>query len=386
MDETTLRRLFTTRYGRAPEIVARAPGRVEFIGNHTDYNGGAVLGAAIDRCVWVAAAPADVPSLRFVSGEEGGVVETSLPATGGRFAGSDQWAHYPLGVWLALGELGFPRPPAFDLLVLSDLPVGAGLSSSAALELATALALIGLVPGASVDRAQLAAIGRRAENVHVGVPCGILDQGSCAFGAPGRLVHIDCRGPVFTTVPISPAARLWVFDSREKHSLVDGLYAERHRECMSAARVLGVAWLAEVAPEELPRALPLLDPPVRDRARHVIEENARVAATVTALESGDLAAAGRLLTASHRSSRRFFANSTPALDSLADRLSAHPRTFGARLTGGGFGGAVLALTGPDFSATDAAEIATGHTAAGHPQPQVLALQTAAGASVVWRRD
>lgn len=385
MDTPTIQSLsdkFQQIYGHAPKVIARAPGRIEFIGNHTDYNGGAVLGAAIDRYVWVAAAPNPAGRLRLFSVDSSPVLE--LPADPGtRITGSDSWANYPLGVWRSLRDFNLPRPAGFDLLVASDLPTGAGLSSSAALELATALALLDF-EHTTVPPAQLANLGRHAENKYVGVPCGILDQGTSAFGRAGQLVHIDCRGPSFSTVPFPGSAHLWIFNTREKHALIDGLYATRHRECLDAAQALGVALLADLTPAQFHAVAGKLPPAPAQRAQHVIEEHARVHDTVTALERGDLAAVGRLLTASHRSSQKLFENSTPALDQLVDLLTAHPAVYGARLTGGGFGGAVMALTRDTFSEADAQDIARRYRSAEHGAPQILHLQSADGAQVVGR--
>ncbi len=377
---------FQQVFGHAPAVIARAPGRVEFIGNHTDYNGGAVLGAAIDRYVWVAAAPSPTGRLRLFSASGATVLE--LPADPGtRITGSDSWANYPLGVWRSLRDFNLPQPADFDLLVASDLPPGAGLSSSAALELSTALALLALA-GATIEPGRLAALGRHAENRYVGVPCGILDQGTSAFGRAGHLVHIDCRGPVFSLVPFPSSAHLWIFNTREKHALIDGLYATRHQECLDAAKALGVALLADLAPAQLAGktgssgglALP---PNLAKRAKHIVEEHARVHDTVEALRRGDLATVGRLLTASHRSSQHLFENSTPALDALVNLLEPHPAVFGARLTGGGFGGAVMALTKDTFTETDAAEVAGRHMARHGRAPEIIHLQSADGAQVTW---
>jgi galactokinase len=398
-DSSTLTAQFQQTYGRAPAVIARAPGRVEFIGNHTDYNGGAVLGAAIDRYVWVAAAlPGDGPDkhrprssaercnqggrLRLCSANGPAVLE--LPADPGtRITGSDSWANYPLGVWRSLRDFNLPRPAGFDLLVVSDLPAGAGLSSSAALELSTALALLTLAD-ATIEPGRLAALGRHAENKYVGVPCGILDQGTSAHGRAGHLVHIDCRGPVFSLVPFPPAAHLWIFNTREKHALIDGLYATRHRECLDAAAALGVALLADLTPAQLAPLEHRLTPALAQRARHVIEEHARVHDTVDALQRGDLATVGRLLTASHRSSQHLFENSTPALDALVNLLEPHPAVLGARLTGGGFGGAVMALTRDTFTEKDAAEISRLHAARQGRAPETIHLRSADGAQVLWR--
>lgn len=382
MNERILSENFRQRYGRAPQVIARAPGRIEFIGNHTDYNGGAVIGAAIDRYVWVAAAPAaNATRLRFASGLDGQTVEIPAAATE-KLTGAEAWINYPRGVWRSLAEFKLPAPAAFDFLVGSDLPTGAGLSSSAALELSTALALLELAGAPAIPPATLAALGRHAENVYVGVPCGILDQGTSAFGRAGQLVHIDCRGPSFSTFPLPSDVSLWVFNTLEKHALVDGLYSARHRECKEAADALGAKFLTEVPLAEFNAKAARLPAKAAARARHVIEENERVAAVVRALEAGDLRAVGQLLVASHRSSRDLFENSTPTLDSLVELLTATPGVYGARLTGGGFGGAVMALTDRSFTAAKAAEIAARHAARGHPRPEAIELHTADGARLL----
>lgn len=376
---------FRSTYGSPPSVVARAPGRVEFIGNHTDYNGGAVLGAAIDRYVWVAAATNPSGRLRLFSA--GGQSVLELPSDpGARITGPDSWANYPLGVWRSLKDFGLKQPAGFDLFVQSNLPAGAGLSSSAALELATALALLHLVDQADLPADRLAALGRHAENKYVGVPCGILDQGTSAFGQAGHLVHIDCRGPSFSRVPFPANAHLWIFNTREKHALIDGLYATRHKECLDAAKALGVQFLADLTPAQLAGksadGVHALPKDLAKRARHIVEEHARVHDTAEALQRGDLATVGRLLTASHRSSQHLFENSTAALDQLVDLLEKHPAVLGARLTGGGFGGAVMALTNEDFTEQDAVDIALAYPAGHGRDPEVIHLQTADGAKVL----
>ena len=243
---------FTRRYGQAPSVVTRAPGRIEFIGNHTDYNGGTVLGAAIDLGVWVAVRPAPAGFLRFASDSQHGdaAVWTSAP---GRLSGAQRWANYPLGVWTTFREFGLKQPDGLEYLVASNLPVGAGLSSSAAIELASALAFLGLT-GETPPRETVVQLGRRAENDFVGVPCGIFDQSVSGFGRKDHLVFIDCRGPRIETVPLPTGAHFWVFNTRVKHALIDGLYATRHRECLDAAKALGVELLADVTPAQLARA------------------------------------------------------------------------------------------------------------------------------------
>ncbi len=371
---------FAKLYQGPPSVVARAPGRIEFIGNHTDYNGGTVLGAAINLGVWVAARPAPAGALHFASDSENErvLVRTDAPE---KLAGAQRWANYPLGVWLALREFKRRQPSGLEYLAYSNLPVGAGLSSSAAIELASALAFLELT-GETAPREIVAQIGRHAENHFVGVPCGILDQTVSGFGRRDHLVFIDCRGPHVETVPIPPGAHFWVFNTHAKHALIDGLYAARHRECMDAARMLGVQLLADVTPAALEQGRARLPEAVFRRAKHVVEEIERVAKVRAALTRGDLAAVGRLLTESHRSSQRQFENSTAELDLLVDLLTDTPHVFGARLTGGGFGGAAMALTDAEFSPAMAEGIAGAYARRFGSRPDVLHCETGDGAELV----
>jgi galactokinase len=371
---------FRATFDRAPEIMARAPGRIEFIGNHTDYNGGTVLGAAIDRGVWVALAARADAEWNFASGQKKGVVRMKA----GDFTkqtGVNSWVDYPLGVIHSLRLFGVSAPAGFDYLAISDLPLGAGLSSSAAIELASAFAFT-RAAGVAPTRETLVTAARHAENNFVGVPCGILDQGVSGFGKKEHLVFIDCRGPRFDLVPLPRGAHFWIFNTHTKHALVDGLYAARHRECMEAAKALGVAFLVDVPRAALDAAHGRLSPIAEKRARHIIDEIDRVTATVAALRANDLGAVGKLLTASHRSSQKLFENSTPELDLLVDTLSAMPGVHGARLTGGGFGGAVMALTSPDFGDAEAERVTKAYEGKFNARPDFLHAQTADGAEVI----
>jgi galactokinase len=371
---------FHAVFGRGPTVITRAPGRIEFIGNHTDYNGGTVLGAAIDRGIWVGLAPRDDGRRRFGSEQADDVidlpVDTLVPQTG-----EAAWTNYPLGVLAALPEFALQVPAGFDFMVVADLPPGSGLSSSAALELSSALAFLALTDQ-HPDRETVVKVGRFAENHFVGVPCGILDQGVSGFGRKDHLVFIDCRGPEFATVPMPPAAQFWIFNTHTKHALVDGLYAARHRECMAAARLLGVTQLMDVSPEQLAEKISALPPIEGKRAKHIVEEIARVAATQTALAAGDLQALGALLTASHRSSQTLFENSTPELDFLVDELIQQAGVFGSRLTGGGFGGAVMALTDARFGDDQAQAVARAYAARFGSAPEILQTRTGDGAEVI----
>jgi len=375
---------FKKVFGKQPEFVTRAPGRIEFIGNHTDYNGGTVLGASINLGLCVAIAGRDDKQRRFFSGLGGSLV--CLPAGAPvKQKGRASWTNYPLGVLAALPHFGLRAPEGFDLLVMSDLPSGAGMSSSAAFELSSALAFLKLTGQAGkVDRATLAKIGRHAENNFVGVPCGILDQGVSSFGRKDHLVFIDCKGPRFATVKLPAGVHFWVFNTHTKHALVDGLYAARHRECMEAAKALGVALLADTSVAALEKAAKAgkLAGDALKRSRHVVEEIARVNGTKRALAKGDLAAVGKLLTASHRSSQQQFENSTPELDTLVDLLASTAHVYGARLTGGGFGGAVMAMTDETFGRKQAAKVVAAYKKKYGAQPDVIHCQTGDGATVL----
>jgi galactokinase len=371
---------FRAVYGRSPEVVTRAPGRIEFIGNHTDYNGGTVLGASINRSVWVALAHRDDAEKRFFSAISPEVV--TLPAgVATRQSGRASWINYPLGVWVTLPLFGQRQVAGFDYLALSDLPVGSGLSSSAAIELASALAFLSAMKQ-DPSRETVVKIGRQAENNFVGVPCGLLDQGVSGFGRKDSLVFIDCKAPSFSTVPLPAGAHFWVFNTHTRHSLVDGLYAERHRECMEAAKTLGVSWLADAPPAAIEAARPKFPGVSYRRAKHVVEEIARVGQTVRALQMADMAAVGKLLTASHRSSQHLFENSTAELDFLVDRLVANSHVHGARLSGGGFGGAVMALTDAAFSEAQAEPVIAAYARNFGASADVLHCQTADGAEVL----
>lgn len=371
---------FRALFGRSAEFVARAPGRIEFIGNHTDYNGGTVLGAAINRAVWVALARRGDGWWNFASEQKKSAVRVRAGDVT-KQTGDASWANYPLGVLAALPEFGLRGPSGFDYLAMSDLPAGAGLSSSAAIELASALVLLEAA-GEHPSRETVVKIGRQAENNFVGVPCGILDQGVSGFGEKEHLVFIDCRGPRFETVPLPAGAHVWIFNTHTKHALVDGLYAARHRECMDAATALGVALLADVSPAALLAAEGKLSAVAFQRARHVVEEIVRVETVVSALRRGELAAVGKLLTASHRSSQRLFENSTAELDFLVEALVATPHVYGARLTGGGFGGAVMALTSEKFGEAQARAVAEIYAKKFGAAPDVLHTQTANGAELL----
>ena len=380
MTTETLIDRFRAAFARDPQLVARAPGRIEVIGNHTDYNGGAVLGAAINRFTWVGLALRADGARRFASDGRPDLVEIRADATERR-TGGQSWVNYPLGVLVAMQGSGIGIPEGFDFMAVSNVLPGAGLSSSAAIELSSCLVFLEAT-GKRVPREELVALGRRAENEFVGVPCGILDQGVSCFGRKDKLVYIDCRGPRFDTVPLPAGSNFWIFNTHTKHALIDGLYAARHQECMDAAAVIGVPLLVDATPAMLAAAETRLSRTAYKRARHVIDEIARVGQAVSALRAGDLPALGRLLYASHRSSRTWFENSSPELDFLVDGLEEEKGVYGARLTGGGFGGAVMALTSDAFGQEGVGRISEAYLAAFGSRPEIIHALTDDGASLV----
>lgn len=337
----------------AEPVRAASPGRIEFIGNHTDYNGGQVLGVALNLQVTVEAQPRDDDRLIFSSEGLDAVFEGSLNAAG-RQSGVSSWANYPLGIIEVMKGAGYPLKHGLELAFASDLPTGAGLSSSAAIELAT-LEAICSVMGVSLSRTEKVLMAQKAENDFVGVPCGMLDQAVSCFGKVDHLVRIDCALTDFQTVPLPAGLHFWVFNSNHKHSLVDSMYAQRHAECRNAlAKIQQIHPTQEFLAQAPLKALEHIESgsDVWKRARHVIEEHRRVLQCVEALEADDLQAVGDLLFASHESSRTLFENSIPELDTFVELLAGYrdQGVIGARLTGGGFGGAVMALTSAAFTA------------------------------------
>ena len=347
---------FAARFGREASFFASAPGRANLIGEHTDYNEGLVLPFAIARRTAVAAARRSDRRVRVASASAPGLVEFDLDRdrqgssdrteSGDRpeFREWPRWGDYVRGVvreCLATGGDG-PRldPGGFDAWIDSDLPVGAGLSSSAALEIATAT-LVEALAGRRLDPVGKARLCRRAEQRHAGVPCGIMDQMASALADEGDLLFLDCRDESFRAIAW-PAddARLVVVDSGLPHDLGEGEFARRVAQCREAARRLGVDSLRDATPADLVRLEG--DALLHARARHVVEENARVLAAVAAIEARDWRRLGVLLDEGHASLRDLYEVSRPEMDRLVEELR-EAGALGARMTGGGFGGCVVAL-------------------------------------------
>jgi galactokinase len=336
VDRIALASSFESSFGRPPGLISEAPGRVNLIGEHTDYNRGFVLPVAINFTVAVAAAAREdgtvrARSLDFEQWDE------FQAATVRRFMGTAGWRNYVRGVAWALQDNNVPLNGA-DLAITGDVPKGAGLSSSAALEVAVAGALAAVV-GAEIGLVELAASCRRAENLFVGVQCGVMDQMASVLGASGNAILIDCDSLKTELVPLPDGVELVVVDSAVSRNLADTAYNERREDCSRAAAMLGVESLRDADIQ----GVGSLPDPIGRRARHVITENARVLAMVEALSREDIGAAGRLMYESHASLRDDFEVSVPELDLLVDLACAQEGVIGARLTGAGFGGCTINL-------------------------------------------
>ncbi|MDD5200827.1 MAG: galactokinase [Terrimicrobiaceae bacterium] len=316
-------------------LSAFAPGRIELLGNHTDYNEGVVLSAAIDLGVTVAGERLADGRISLASAG----FEPAEIAPGQPLLRTGTWMDYPLGVVAMLRADG-AGVGGFRAEFSSTLPVGSGLSSSAAMEVATAVFLRDLF-GLQLPALEIAKLGRRAENDFVGVGCGLLDQVSSVFGRRQHAIFLDCRTETVERIPFPAGVDLLVVQSGVAHALTGGEYDERRAQCFEAARRLGVPALRDVTSAGLSSA-PDLPDVVRRRAAHIVGENERVLEAVGFLRAGNIAAFGRLMAASHESSRVNFENSTPELDLLVEIALRQPGVHGARLTGGGFGGAIVA--------------------------------------------
>lgn len=369
---------FQSVHGATPTGVWAAPGRVNLIGEHTDYNDGFVLPIALPHAAKAAVRLRTDGLLRLWS-EQGDGQVTELDVAGltpGTVAG---WAKYPAAVVWALREAGHQVGGA-DFWFDSDVPTGAGLSSSAALECVVATAYRDLYE-LPLDNARLALLAQRAENAFVGVPCGVMDQMASMCCAEGNALFLDTRDLSQRQVPLDLAAqglRLLVVDTRVKHDLADGAYAELRAGCEQAAALLGLSALRDLTPADLPAALDRLPAELRPLVRHVVTEDARVEQAITLLDGGDLAGLGPVLTAGHASLRDDYRVSCPETD-LAVAAAVEAGALGARMTGGGFGGSVIALVAAERVDEIAAAVLGAFKAAGHTEPRTFTATPAAGA-------
>ncbi|MEQ8847586.1 galactokinase [Botrimarina sp.] len=372
------RRLFRERYGAEPQVVAAAPGRVNLIGEHTDYNDGFVLPMAIERHTVVAAARRESgDTARFYSAAMDQQVE--LPLVGGRRR-VPGWAGYLRGVLDAYRREGVAAP-ALDAVVVSTVPLGGGLSSSAALEVSLALVLEGLT-GVAKSPAERALLCQRAEHEGAGVPCGVMDQFSSALCRAGHLMLLDCRSREPRMVPLADGSvAVLITNSNVKHELTGGEYAERRAQCEEAARTLGVAKLRDATPERVAAAEAELGPLPFRRARHVVGENLRTEQAAAAVAQSDWPAAGRLMYASHAAMRDDFEITVPEIDKLveiAQAIGPAGGVIGSRMTGGGFGGCTVSLVEADKAESVAAALHERYRSATGIEPTCFATRPAAG--------
>jgi galactokinase len=370
---------FETLYGAAPDGVWSAPGRVNLIGEHVDYNGGLCLPMAIPQRTHAAARRREDRVVRVSSGRSPIV---TVPLDEVRPGHPSGWAAYPVGVLWALERAGHPVGGA-DIRITSDVPSGAGLSSSAAIEAAVAVAADGLwhlgLADDDAGRAMLAAACQRAENDIVGAPTGGMDQTAALRAREAHALLLDCRTMAGTHVPF--AHEVLVIDTRTHHALVDGQYAVRRAECERAAADLGVSLLADVSPTRLEETLGAVgDPVARRRARHVVSEIERVrrAGAVLSAAVVDLAELGRLFTASHASLRDDFEVSSEELDVAVD-AALDAGALGARMTGGGFGGSVIALVVPGGAGAVVGAVRRAFRQAGWRRPRTFLVSAGAAA-------
>ena len=379
---------FEAKFGAKPAKVAYAPGRIEVLGNHTDYNEGFVFSAAIDKGTFFAASPADDDKITLVALDMDETYEVELSAVAPVKSGMT-WANYPLGTFNWLFE-GRPTEAnlGFKAVFGGNIPLGAGLSSSAALEMATVLALQKIY-GTSFGRTELAKIGQKAEHTFAGCPCGLLDQASSLYGKAGALVKSDFRSNEFETVNLGDKVAFMMVKSNAKHALVDGAYASRRQACEDAAKYFacvlkkgGVTHLRDVTAAEWILYRGGLSETTAKRAIHPIGEDERVLQGAALLEKGDLKAFGALMYDSQESSRNWFENSCEELDAIVDAAKAIPEVYGARLSGGGFGGSCCLLVNPAAADKIAAQISKEYKAKFGDEPVCSVIQPSDGAHLV----
>jgi galactokinase len=328
---------FSELFGRPPRCRAEAPGRVNLMGDHTDHNEGLVFPAAIPRRTTVELAPSSGKRVRAWSREMGERIEEYALGAEER---TGEWVDHVRAVTFVLAK-NHPSIEGFDVRIASSIPPGGGLASSAALSVALFRALRDAF-ALPLDDLRIAALAREAENGFIGAPVGIMDPMAVTFATPDRAMFLDTRDLAFALVPLPHAAELAVVHSGVEHRHATGGYGARRAECALAAARLGVPTLRDLSPEDFPR-IDLLEPPLGRRARHVVTENGRVLETVAAFRDGRIDDAGRVFFESHRSLAEDFEASTPEIDAMVDLARSEPGVLGARITGGGFGGAVVVL-------------------------------------------
>jgi galactokinase len=376
---------FQQAYGSPPEVIVRAPGRVNLIGEHTDYNDGYVLPIAIDRSVLATASMRTDQTVRLQAIDFRSQVSFSLDHIAHAEHQHRRWSNYQRGVALVLQERGFELP-GIDAAFTSDVPIAAGLSSSAAVEVAIAVTWQTFA-GFELSRPDLALLCQRAENTFVGVNCGIMDQFICALGQENAALLIDCRTLDYKPVPIPEDLAVVVMDTGKRRGLTDSAYNTRRAECEEGARLLGahlpgIAALRDVSVAQFERYADALPSGVRKRCRHVIGENQRVLDGIAALGRGDAQPFGKLMDASHRSLRDDYEVSCPELDAMVEAAWDAPGVLGARMTGAGFGGCAVALVDRTQAEAFSQQVSAVYEKATGLVPSLYVCRAEAGAGVV----
>ncbi|MEP6900509.1 MAG: galactokinase [Actinomycetota bacterium] len=374
MNIEKLKSEFTQKYGGAPRIF-RAPGRVNLIGEHTDYNDGFVMPCAIDFAAFVAASARNDRKIHVASLNFEGEFEFDLDKPNGKIEAS--WAKYVQGVAFILEKSGI-RLHGANLLIDSNVPIGAGLSSSAALEISTGFALSSL-SNFEIEKWQLAKIGQTAEHEFAGVRSGIMDQFASVFGLENNALFLDCRSFEWTAIPLL-SAQFIICNTKKKHDLADGEYNKRRADCEAAARLLGHESLRDVSFAEFQKKSKTLPERLQKRARHVITENLRVQNAVKFLRDNNLAGFGRLMNESHESLREDYEVSSDELDLMVKLARDQKGVLGARMTGGGFGGCTINLVEPDVSINFAEKISESYQQITGIAPQIYICNVANGVS------
>ncbi|MCY4465019.1 MAG: galactokinase [Chloroflexi bacterium] len=371
-------RRFHAAFGAEPAFIVRAPGRVNLIGEHTDYNDGFVFPLAIDRAAYIALRPRADRSVRVISldmADDQSFDLDDLPRPD-----ETRWVDYLIGVAWALQRGGYPLA-GWEGLLAGDVPIGSGLSSSAALELAAARAFY-CVGGFNWDAAQMAQIGRAAENEWLGIQTGIMDQMISAAGLEGHALLIDCRSLETTPTALPATTSIVILDTGTRRGLVDSAYNERRTQCEAAARHFGIAALRDIDLATFSKRAEELEAVIRRRARHVISENERTLQARDAMLAGDAEALGKLMIASHISLRDDFEVSSPALDAIVDCANAEPSCYGARMTGAGFGGCAVALVRADDTTGFVRRVGAGYESAAGNRPALYVTRASAGAATI----
>lgn len=374
---------FSKQFGHEPRWIAAAPGRVNVIGEHTDYNDGFVFPMAIDRYTVIAAAPGQGKQVRFRSsaGYEPITIDLGQPL---KPAAKGAWYNYPLGVLAGFAARGLPFG-GFDALVHSTVPLGGGLSSSAALEVSTAT-LLELITGKKLDPVEKALLCQKAEHDYAGMPCGIMDQFISVMGKKDHVLLLDCQSRKTELVPMSdPSVELLITNTNVKHELTGGEYAKRRAQCEQAAKILGVPSLREATAAALESARVKMDEVVFRRARHVIGEIDRTTRAATQVRASNWASVGELMYASHASLKDDYEVSCPELDAVVDiakSIGLKGGVYGCRMTGGGFGGCTVALVQADKVDEISRQIAAEYEKRTKIKPTLFVSRPAAGATVV----